>query len=236
MSDEHFEYMRRNAYPSIVAEGLGLECMNLGLGGSSNRRIVRTTIIELEQLKKKYESKDVFVLIGLTHSGRFEINITGYHNTFVSVIPNGHPMTEGANSAERRYAKERMAYVNESLIELLTENFMHIIALQNYLKANQFAYTFTFGFGCKYEDFFDETEIEEAMSCSELCKLFEVVDTSKFMGCTETTSLREFIHAEYGMSFYTECLSKGLLPHPASHPLEEGHKYWASVILSFINN
>jgi len=58
-------------YPELVANNLTAQLINRGKDGSCNRRIIRTTLRELNELKKKH--KNILVLIGLTFISRTEL-------------------------------------------------------------------------------------------------------------------------------------------------------------------
>jgi hypothetical protein len=58
-------------YPELVAKNLTAQLVNRGKGGSCNRRIIRTTLRELTELKKKH--KNILALIGLTFISRTEL-------------------------------------------------------------------------------------------------------------------------------------------------------------------
>jgi len=58
-------------YPEIVAKNLKAQLINRGKGGSCNRRIIRTTLRDLAELKKKHEN--ILTLIGLTFISRTEL-------------------------------------------------------------------------------------------------------------------------------------------------------------------
>ena len=58
-------------YPDLIAKKLTAQLINRGKGGSCNRRIIRTTLRELIELKKKH--KNILVLVGLTFISRTEL-------------------------------------------------------------------------------------------------------------------------------------------------------------------
>jgi hypothetical protein len=58
-------------YPEIVANQLTAELINCGLPGSCNRRIIRTTLRDLLELKNQH--KNILVLLGLTFITRTEL-------------------------------------------------------------------------------------------------------------------------------------------------------------------
>ena len=58
-------------YPEIVAKNFKAQLINQGKGGSCNRRIIRTTLRDLTELKKKHEN--ILMLIGLTFISRTEL-------------------------------------------------------------------------------------------------------------------------------------------------------------------
>ena len=58
-------------YPEVVAETLSAQLINRGQPGSCNRRIIRTTLRDLVELKNQH--KNILVLLGLTFIARTEL-------------------------------------------------------------------------------------------------------------------------------------------------------------------
>ena len=58
-------------YPEVVAENFSAQLINCGLPGSCNRRIIRTTLRDLVELKNQH--KNILVLLGLTFISRTEL-------------------------------------------------------------------------------------------------------------------------------------------------------------------
>jgi len=58
-------------YPEFVAEAFGAELVNGGMEGSTNRRIIRTALRDLAELKNQHQ--DIIAVIGLTFLARAEI-------------------------------------------------------------------------------------------------------------------------------------------------------------------
>jgi len=58
-------------YPGIIAEKMSGKLYNDGMSGSCNRRIIRTSLRSLIELKESYS--DILALIGLTFIGRTEL-------------------------------------------------------------------------------------------------------------------------------------------------------------------
>jgi hypothetical protein len=61
---------QHSVYSDVVANTFSAQLINQGLGGSCNRRIVRTALRDLDSLKNK---DDVLLLLGLTFVSRTEI-------------------------------------------------------------------------------------------------------------------------------------------------------------------
>jgi hypothetical protein len=60
-----------NIYPELVAKTLTAQLINCGKSASCNRRIIRTTLRDLIELKNKH--KNILALIGLTFISRTEL-------------------------------------------------------------------------------------------------------------------------------------------------------------------
>lgn len=58
-------------YPEVVAKSLGANLINEGLAGSCNRRIIRSSLRSLINLRK--QNSDITALIGLSFIGRTEL-------------------------------------------------------------------------------------------------------------------------------------------------------------------
>jgi hypothetical protein len=93
-SDSYGVCSTGKTYVDFIGQAFDASTVNRGLSGSCNRRIIRTTIRDLLDLKK--ENKDILAIIGLAHTNRFEfwgedpVNNDGHFQSFQpgSVVPN----------------------------------------------------------------------------------------------------------------------------------------------------
>ena len=72
-------------YGDFLAEHFGAPLVNLALDGSSNQRLLRTSIEELTRLKKEYQNP--LVVVGWTFIRRLEVWYQGTHQKLISQIP-----------------------------------------------------------------------------------------------------------------------------------------------------
>jgi Family of unknown function (DUF6071) len=72
----------KSAFPAIVAKHFGCELLNLAHGGSSNCRILRTSLVWIaEYLRDGGKPEDLFVLIGWTAPDRREFGLSEEEGT-----------------------------------------------------------------------------------------------------------------------------------------------------------
>lgn len=112
------------AWPTLLAKQLNLECVNLGVSGSSNDFIFKTVLSNLNQI-----NKDDIVVVMMTFSDRKLIN-----NFVEDKIVNAMP-------SNKQYHDYYLKYHNEELGIL---NFIqNLLSLQNILKDYSYYITFT---------------------------------------------------------------------------------------------
>lgn len=93
-SDSYGVCSTGKTYADFIGQAFNAGTVNRGLSGSCNRRIIRTTIRDLLDLKKAH--KDILAIIGLAPTNRFEfwgdvaIDNDGHFKSFQpsSVVPN----------------------------------------------------------------------------------------------------------------------------------------------------
>lgn len=62
----------REAWPAVLANLLGARCVNLAQGGTSNRRMVRSTVLGLQRLRPPEEPAETLVVLAWTDISRHE--------------------------------------------------------------------------------------------------------------------------------------------------------------------
>lgn len=142
-------------YPDVVAENVSAQLINRGANGSCNRRIIRTTLRDLNELKSK---DNVLLLLGLTFISRTEIwrselsanNNDGHFYSIRSnysnfnwslqglvdtIVPNIHEHTD---PNVKDYYREWLAHFNPEaeVTNLLTD----ILMLTGWCKSNNIQY------------------------------------------------------------------------------------------------
>ena len=60
-------------YPDCIAQHLNAQLINRGLNGSSNRRIIRSSLRDLVELRQQNQTENVLAVIGLTFIARTEL-------------------------------------------------------------------------------------------------------------------------------------------------------------------
>lgn len=154
-------------YPEVVANAFSLPLVNKGMNGSCNRRIVRTSLRDLNELKHK---DDVLLLLGLTLVSRTEIwrpdlppnqndghfhTIKFNHNQFNwsdkglidTVIPNVHNYVD---TKIKKYYQEWLTHYQPEaeITNLLTD----LIMLTGWCKSNNIPYVIFSNVACLPDD------------------------------------------------------------------------------------
>tara|TARA_R100000234_G_C4948186_1_gene156100 strand:- start:46 stop:798 length:753 start_codon:yes stop_codon:yes gene_type:complete len=118
-----YKFYDSNVWPKVLGKKLGVETWNCGKGGSSNDKIIRTTIHSVEYLES-LGKKDLFVVIGLTSLTRFS-NIETEDNRLVyNEIHLSHELMKNITNLD-------VVYYN---------HLVNIINIQNYLKMKNIPY------------------------------------------------------------------------------------------------
>lgn len=82
--DELLSYQEKSRWSTLVAEALGLDCVNIAKAGSSNDRIFRTTLEWISGNLDEIKQTSPLVVIGWTHVSRAEFFVekTGRFENF----------------------------------------------------------------------------------------------------------------------------------------------------------
>ena len=113
-----YKFYESDVWPKVLGKKLGVETWNCGRLGSSNDRIVRTTINSIEYLES-LGKKDIFVVIGLTSINRYSNIIT-------------------KNS--KYYYNEERQHINSVDTILVKKDLVNLINIQNYLSMKGYDY------------------------------------------------------------------------------------------------
>lgn len=139
-------------YPEIISKHLSTRLINEGVSASCNRRIIRTTLRSLIQLKNDY--KDIVALVGLTFISRTELwqpfkqsigNDGDFHPINNSTLNNLNwskgllsggvkDVYDYADTEVKDYYKQWLIHMSKEaeVTNLITD----VILLSNYAKAN----------------------------------------------------------------------------------------------------
>lgn len=222
-------------YPEIIAESLGAEVVNGGMEGSINRRIIRTSIRDLTELKQQHQ--DIVALIGLTFLARTElwqpwlpaIENDGHFQPIIvdhskvdwsikglidTIVPNI------ANLADRRvkdyYQQWLLHYHTESAVtDLLTD----IIMFSGWAQSNNIRHVIF----SNPDTFPDDSKV--GYNSPFIKSLREDVESNPFVVNPWTTSFNGYILSK-GFKFKE---SKTFRLH--GHPDQGGHQAWANFLI-----
>ena len=124
-----YKFYDSDVWPKVLGKKLGVETWNSGRLGSSNDRIVRTTINSIEYLESLGKT-DIFVVIGLTSINRYS-NLTP------------------------KYTYEELRFESDNINPVLVQkNLVNLINIQNYLSMKGYDYLIFNAFDILMEDDF----------------------------------------------------------------------------------
>lgn len=198
----------RYAWPNQLATLLGISSINDAKGGSSNLRILRTTIEWISHYKNNgNDLSKLFVVIGWSSDARQEFR--DFHDDMWWDLL---PQWKGQPNPTRE--KARKAYVKHFFNPKadIIWTCVYIISLQAFLKVNNIPYLFFNGLVENIFGSFVENE-------GEAQPFYDLIDMSRF-----------YVN-DGGMYLY--CV-KNHKCGPLQHPLEEGHAAWAKILYDII--
>ena len=225
-------------YSDVVAKNLNCNLINNGLGGSCNRRIIRTTLRDCNELS--LEHQDILVLIGLTFISRTElwrndlpaVNNDGHFHPIIpeygkfdwsnglidTVVPGIHKHTD--DKIKDYYKQWLIHYDRESrMTELCTD----LLMLTGWLKSKNIKYVI-FSNVCKLES--DEY----------------IGYNSPFISSLQQTLKQDPVIIDpWKFSFGTFALEQGLKPKDEDifgehgHPGEQAHFLFGEYLTHFYN-
>ena len=220
------------AWPAVMAKYLDKESINLAVSGGSSKRVVRTTMLYFGNYPQRL--KDSFVIIGWPGPHRSEIRTGHRVNTNIpkEVTKDTDDeywffMAPGNNESFKKRMKQgnidknlfnyyRMYYAMTTERQFWVEYFVHLISLQNYLKALQVPYLFY-----------------NATSTLHVDKIYhnlrQQLDTRLWVGNVH-------VHED---SYARQVQAAGF-DYPewslTNHYGEDGHAWWAKRLISYIAN
>lgn len=205
-------------WPSRLGHHLGCEVVNEAIGGSSNDRIVRTTMQFIAQyLIDCRDPNDLFVTIGWSNPARREfcwadpVKQRDEGDFYFQVLPTWRP-----KSLEKIHDFYYGHHHHEREAE--TRYLIDIHTLQNTLKLYGIRYLFCKGLP-------SAPFHSDVLKHRETTNLEALLDTSRFYGFS------------MNHSFYNKAKHEWAVPMgPGGHPLEEGHQLWGDLLFEFIQN
>lgn len=202
------------SYPSLLAQSFGLQLFNAARGGSSNCRILRTSLLWIsEYLQDGGRPDELFVLIGWSAPDRREFALSSEeHTPDLNLFWRNldvHYQLHNVTSDLRRLRKliMRSFWCDR---ESMTRFLIAVNSLQSFLVSNSIRFCFSHA-------------LPVCHLHPELVPLVRSVNHERFF---------QFMDAR--MNFLTYCTEAGVPVGPLRHPLEEGHERWAARLSAFI--
>ena len=216
-------------YPEIVAKNLNAQLINKGIGASCNRRIIRTTLRDVNEI-----ADDVLVLIGLTFLSRSEIwrpevpavdndghfyqikptqNVSWTNGLMDTIVPNIH---EKVDPEVSDYYKQWILHYNRE--SQMTELCTDLVMLTGWLRSK----------GIKYKIFSNVDKLEGSE---------HIGYDSPFISSLQDTILNdEGVIDPWKFSFGTFARELGLRPKDEDllgihgHPGAQAHELFAKYL------
>ncbi|WP_158841348.1 DUF6071 family protein [Saccharothrix deserti] len=212
---EELDSPRTQAWPVLLARALGVELVNMGLGGGSNRRIVRTTVATLPALceQRSIAPEETLVVCTWTRPDRtehFDPGFTRRRSEFDAdvnwrVIGPFNDSRDKQAKAFYRHLWSEEGQIGSFLLEwILLDSFLR---LRGYVSRYAFAYR-------------DVTALPTTPSLRGLPGQID-----------RTTVFGEFPVGE-GMAF--DDMTLDLPRAPRNHPLTEGHHRFAGALADWL--
>lgn len=240
VNPDHAAYMEAHAYPAIVARNLNIPSQQNGaLCGSSNARIVRTTISDVEELCKQYDPSELFVLVGFSNTSRFE----HYANNKFQQVVNQAPRNKFGfgNIIEHdlhKYFRLKIEIEKNSVAFALAEHFVEVLTLKQYLESKNIKFLFSYGLVEHFGEHETPEQIDVINQNKEIQTLFSLCEYDNpkvwIVDVVRSKTLTEFLHNTTSYSFFDYTVRRRLLSGYGGHPLEQAHETWATHITQFI--
>ena len=238
LTPEHLNHIETHSWPYLLKTKLGIpEHLNAGFGGSSNRRILRTTVEDIETLLRTYDPSEIFVIIGWTSFDRFEFYAGRNEQHFKQVVPSYIPDT--FSKPEKTFIKSYDELVNGEIVDHFLTHMTQVLALKGYLESKGIKYLFTYSLTTYFTLQFSKEEIQRATfryhGLSQWAKQMEY-DKWCIANHSVPTDIETLIEEISEFSFYTFSKKKGFKTGNGLHPLEDAHEAWASHIHKYMLN
>lgn len=229
-SHEHSKYMEETSYPFLLKEKLEIpEFKNAAIGGSSNRRIVRTTLADIEEALTKYNAAEILVLIGFTFMDRYE---------FFKLDIRWPQIVSGLSSRFLTHEEEKYAVANEELIgnnlgELIIRHQLEVLSLKHYLESKGIKYVFTYATQNSLESEFSKRAFNDVVNSNHLDQYWTMMEFDKWIlyDAVKFVNDPSYIMANIThYSFNSFTFRNNHARGKGHHPLEAAHAGWAEYI------
>jgi hypothetical protein len=228
LTPEHIEHIETHSWPYIVKKTLGIENhFNNAFGGSSNRRIVRVTMADVEGMitRGDYKPEEILVVIGWSSFDRFE---TYSKDHFAQIVPSHH--TKKENSVKWRDYLAYDGLMNTEFAEVYMRHLLDVQLLKNYLENRGVKYMFSYSLTTYFDVQFSMKAIEDAFNdYPELQSFIDMAEYSKWFFDPKFERPEDPIEFAFNIqntSFFDSSLKRKYRVGNGMHPLEDSHKRW----------
>ena len=218
------DYRLPKVWPHKLGKLLGVNVLNTSMAGSSNDGIVRRVVSNVLDLLKKYDSKDIFVIVGWSSPERKDFYFNdGNDKHWETIFPNAINDIDQISDIEKErqefYKTYLQYYWNEE--EYFNRYIHNNLYLHYFLKSNNIEHLFF--------DAFYETELGHHHKS----QMRDVIDNDDFLQITKDifkkTSFKNFLLDDNNE------FKDGLFNEYDPHPSEKGHQLWAEELYKDIS-
>jgi hypothetical protein len=204
------DYRRKHCYSGVITDNLKIEgYQNNSIQGGSNERIYRCLVTDIPQLLTQYKPEEIFCTLTLSSAIRREF--CDNHGNYMLFIPHHQPAPpDGHIHMNKLWEVLIKDFSNDNAIYIY--NFMITLAIQNFLKQLKIPYLITYSMLSSWEKDIENTYINSDQY-SLLYNTPRIYREESFMGFVVNNSLKV---------------------GPQLHPLEDGHRLWADLLLDYI--
>ena len=242
-------YRLPRVWPNKLAKKLGIDAVNNSHAGGSNDRILRSTINDVLNLIKTYNSEDIFVIIGWSSPERKDFFYKWdkeepggeWECLYPSEFKHWTSEREELNSFFKLYTLNH--WYEE---EYITRHCLNTISLHYFLKGLGIKHLF---FNAFYEDkeFVLSEDAHQLFDPSELQTFmvnFKKNMSDRVLKRLEVNNSLEEYNKIYKTNFIKKSFVKFLLENNEFekdklidyHPTELGHKLWAEYLYTVLKN
>lgn len=237
LSPEHISHMQTHNWSYILKNLLNIPYYkNSARSGSSSKRIVRTSIVDILDLLTRYDAKDILVIIGWTRINRFELlDPSGIKYQFA-------PGTRVRSRTLLHPKIQEMAdiyelYISQNLYNNQLEHFSDIIHMQSFLKNKGINYIFLYTTYENMQKSYYENEFINTINDTTIKSLYSDIDNSRFIFYDNNNLSLEYRVRNIKQSSFEYFTYKNKFPiGNGHHPLEEAHLHWGEFMFNAIKD